>query len=131
MTAKVATAVATRKSEPVVRFGGSTTGYVWMADLVAAAKGLWPKKTNAELAVRTGFSDRACEAWLSMRTNMSADAVVALLRSDDGFVFLSALVGPAKPKWWRGFKKRVRKAQLSDQLRELQLQLNLVDEDEE
>lgn len=50
----------------------------------AAARRIWPKKTSAELAVRTGASIRAAERWLAGEREMGGEALIALLRSDGG-----------------------------------------------
>ena len=58
---------------------------------------------------------RGCEYWLARRSGMSADSLAALLRSDEGFQILEAIIGDAKPVWWRAFKKSVRRADLRRQ----------------
>lgn len=75
-------------------------------DAVArVARALWPAKTDIELAIRTGLSDRACRNWLADRCGISGDALAALLRSDDGFAFLEEIMGDARPEWWGRFKR--------------------------
>lgn len=71
--------------------------------VMRAAQRLWPRKTAAELSIRSGVSVRACEYWLSRKTDMSADALASLLRSDAGLDVLEAIIGDAKPKWWKQF----------------------------
>lgn len=67
--------------------------------IARVARLLWPIKTDRELAVRTGTSDRACRDLLSGRGGMSLDAVAKLLHSEDGREFLFALMGDASPAW--------------------------------
>lgn len=86
-----------------------------MDRVMQAARSLWPRKTAAELSVRTGTQMRGCEYWLARRSGMSADSLAALLRSDEGFQILEAIIGDAKPVWWRAFKKSVRRADLRRQ----------------
>jgi hypothetical protein len=95
-----------------------------------AAQALWPRKTAAELSMRTGTGVRACEYWLSRKTQMSADALAALLRSDAGLEVLEAIIGDARPAWWKDFAKtielsRLRKAQDDARRRLERLELDL------
>lgn len=79
------------------------------------AQTLWPRKTAAELSVRTGIKQRACEYWMERKSGMSAESLARLLRTDDGFQILEAIIGDAKPVWWRAFKRQVRRAELRRQ----------------
>lgn len=79
------------------------------------ARSLWPSKTDAALSSKTGASDRLCRYWLANKYNLSADDLAALLRSDEGFQILEAIIGDAKPVWWRAFKRAVRRAELRRQ----------------
>jgi hypothetical protein len=81
----------------------------WWASLF---RRIWPDRTASELATRTGVSPRAAEYWLSRRSGVSADALAALLRSEEGFEILEALLGDARPAWWRSFKRHVEIAEL-------------------
>jgi hypothetical protein len=71
------------------------------------ARTLWPSKTALELASRTGASERMCRYWMSERFDISAEHLAELLRSDAGLAVLEALMGEARPDWWRGFKRQV------------------------
>lgn len=80
--------------------------------------------------MRTGTGVRACEYWLARQTDMSAEALAALLRSDAGLEILEAIIGTAKPAWWKGFAKtieisRLRKDQAETAKRLERLELNL------
>jgi hypothetical protein len=68
---------------------------------------LWPYKTGSELSSRLGLSDRACRQILAEKAGLTAEALAALLRTDDGYEFLATLMGDAKPKWWRRFKRQM------------------------
>jgi len=48
--------------------------------------------------------------WLAERYELSADHLAALLRSDDGLKFLEAIMGDARPIWWRRFRHQIRLA---------------------
>lgn len=92
------------------------------------ARSLWPSKTDMALASKTGTSERMCRYWLSNKYNLGADDLVALLRTDEGFQILEAIMGDAKPVWWAGFKRGVKRAELRRQQKLIQKAL---DEDEQ
>jgi hypothetical protein len=64
---------------------------------------LWPTKTDYQLAARTKTSDRACRDVLKGRSTLSGESLANLLRSDEGLLFLTAIMADAKPAWWVGF----------------------------
>lgn len=57
------------------------------------------------LAAITGAADRTARDWLALRANYSADALAALLRTEDGLQILEAVMGDARPAWWRKIKR--------------------------
>lgn len=73
---------------------------------------LWPVKTDAEFALRTGLSQRTARDILAERAGLSGEALAALLRSADGFVVLETLMGTATPPWWRRFKRQTQLAEV-------------------
>lgn len=75
--------------------------------IARVAEAMWPDKTDIELSVRTKTSDRACRELLANRGGMSLQAVANLLRSDEGFEFLMALLGDASPKWRRDLELHI------------------------
>lgn len=87
--------------------------------LMRVARSLWPSKTDVSLSVVTGTSDRMCRYWLSNKYNISADDVAALLRGEDGFKFLEAIMGESRPLWWRDFKRATRRSELRRKQAEL------------
>lgn len=80
------------------------------------ARRLWPSKTAAHLAGRTGVSKRAAELWLEGRTEPGADALVNLLRSDAGFELLQSIMEGSGTRWWREFERGVHIAELEQRL---------------
>lgn len=62
---------------------------------------LFPNKTALHLVDITGYSQRACEYWLSGDARLPADALVMLLRSDHGLEFLQVLMDGSQVSWWR------------------------------
>jgi hypothetical protein len=81
---------------------------------------LYPLKTAANIAVRTGVCRRAAEYWLSpdegARRDMSADAFIKLLQSEDGFTILQSIMEsmPEKqrPRWWARHANIARMAEI-------------------
>lgn len=90
------------------------------------ARSLWPTKTASQLVANAGVSERAAKYWLSQKRGFSADALANLLRSDYGLEFLEAIIGDAKPVWWKQFRRQVRAGNLKRELRELQQQLDAI-----
>lgn len=87
--------------------------------VMRVAQSLWPKKTDMVLVDKTGASDRLCRYWLENKYSLGADHLAALLRSDEGFQILEAVIGEARPVWWRSFKRSVRRAELRRQQAEI------------
>lgn len=102
-----------------------------MMRLITAARALWPHKPAAELAVRTGYSERMCKYLLARRYSVSVDALADLLRSEDGLVFLEAMMVDAHPVWWKGFKRKVQLAETKRRLNELRRELDRLDQEED
>lgn len=66
---------------------------------------LWPTKRDMRLAAITGRTDRFARECLSLRSKYSADDLAALLRTEDGLQILEAVMGDARPAWWRKVKR--------------------------
>lgn len=101
-----------------------------VAVVMRAAQTLWPRKTAAELSVRTGIKQRACEYWMERKSGMSAESLALLLRTDEGFQILEAIIGDAKPVWWKAFKKSVRRSELRRKQVELAKELEAIEQGE-
>lgn len=69
----------------------SRAGVIVAAIVCPIARRIFPHKTGAELAYRTGYTSRTCEYWLSGTHEISARALVALLLSDIGPEILAGL----------------------------------------
>lgn len=100
------------------RFGNSRSMLRSIDAVMRVAQALWPRKTAAQLAVRAGVSQRACEYWLARKSDLSADALTRLLRSDEGLDFLEAIMADARPEWWRDFKRRTQLGALRREIEE-------------
>gem|GEM_PF-5054401 len=69
---------------------------------------------------------------------MSVDAIAALLRTDDGYLILAAIMDDAKPAWWLAMQVayKIRKSRRviaaeqkrTEELRLLQQQVDLFDQ---
>jgi hypothetical protein len=60
----------------------------------------WPKKTAACVHHEIGVSERAVQFWFARQTGLSLENVIALLRSDEGYEILKALMGNSQAEWW-------------------------------
>lgn len=74
----------------------------------------FPQKTALQLQLRTDANQRTAERWLSGESEISATALVDLLRSDIGRDVLGALMKGSQEKWWRSFERHL---DISDLLR--------------
>lgn len=103
--------------------GGIRTTVRANTAIATAAKRRWPRNTAAELALRTGHSHRAAEYWLALQREMGLEAFAELLRSDDGFAFLDAVMATvppaARPAWWRKLVASQRRAEIRRKQKEL------------
>jgi len=89
------------------RFLRSGTALSATQALLRTLRRLWPLKTDVEMAGRIGLSDRWCRKVLAERAHLSTEGLAALLRTEDGAEVLEALMGDARPKWWRRFKRQM------------------------
>jgi hypothetical protein len=77
---------------------------------------LWPAKPDFALMDKAGAAERTCRYWLELKYNIKGEALANLLRSDEGFLILEAVMGNAKPRWWIDFKRSVKLADLKREL---------------
>jgi hypothetical protein len=96
-----ATTPVMASARPDARVGRSRQGCRSIAALIAAACDLWRTQTAPELASRARVATRTAERWLEGRYALSAPALAALLQSEEGLTFLTALMDEARPRWWR------------------------------
>jgi hypothetical protein len=85
-------------------------------------KRLFPQGTPFELAVRTEASVSFCDRVLRGVQQPGAPMLEALLRSDVGREMLIAVMGDARPPWWKGYRRHLtiselRRAQADHQRR--------------
>lgn len=73
--------------------------------LIATAKAIFPVKTWAYLARLLGLSERVAKHRIACTRAITADEVVALLRSEQGIHYLVAIMDDARPQWWRTLLK--------------------------
>lgn len=65
-----------------------------------AIRAAWPRKTTAHVSYLTRTEERTVKFWLAGETRMSVEAVADLLKSDEGYAILQAIMGDSKSKWW-------------------------------
>jgi hypothetical protein len=102
-----------------------------MLRLISTVRALWPHKTVTELRARTGRSERQCQYWLARRYEISIDDLAELLRGDQGLAFLEAMMGDARPGWWKAFKKQVRLAETNRRLNEMRRELDRLNSEDD
>lgn len=103
--------------------------------ITAVLRALWPKKTAAHVSFLTGVSERAVKFWLAGETRMSVEHVTTLLRTEEGYAVLAAIMGDAEPEWWiiaksgqsvRTSRKNIKREQ--DRIAAARAQLDLLDQ---
>lgn len=106
--------------------------------IASAIRLVWPKKTAAHVSYLTGVSERAVKFWLAGETRMTVEHVTALLKTEEGFAILKAIMGEARPSWWidtvtaaelRNSRKAIRAEQRrTERLKELRSQREMFEE---
>lgn len=117
-------------SAPEVGDGQNRSDLRLSYEFMRLARILWPRKTAAELAHRTGVSQRSAEFWLAGKYAISLGHARKLIQSDQGENFLVPFMGDARPAWWLSLKKtseiaRLRKEQNGVRARLERLELDL------
>jgi hypothetical protein len=74
--------------------------------MMVVARELWPTGTAHHLAAKSKVSSRAAEFWLAGQRDISLEAARELLRSEEGYPFLVALMGDCDARWWQRVKLR-------------------------
>lgn len=96
---------------------------------------LYPVKTAANIAARTGAHTRSAERWISRERDMNAESFIALLCGQDGDKIIEALMTslPARerPRWWirhcnsaRWARLQVLQAERDEEIRQLRLDMS-------
>lgn len=71
-----------------------------LARLANAINAAWPKKTPSHVRHYTGKTERTVQFWLACSTHMSVVDAAALLRTDEGYEILVAIMGDCQAQWW-------------------------------
>ncbi len=85
-------------------FGNRRRALRLNAAVMQKSRDLFPIKTAQHLSDLTGYSVRSCEAWLSGKTVLPADALAALIQSERGREFLTTLMVDSTWRWWLQLK---------------------------
>lgn len=117
-------------SEGEAPFGDDRSELRLSYEFMRLARALWPRKTAAELAYRTGVSERAAEFWLAGKYAISLEHARKLIQSDEGKKFLVPFMGDARPEWWLQMRRtaelsELRKSQDETRKRIERLELDL------
>lgn len=70
------------------------------SSLISKFKEMYAKPA-AVMADWLGVSDRTAKRKLGCERELSADEIGRLIRSEQGFHFVTAIMGDARPEWWR------------------------------
>lgn len=105
-----------------------------LAQIVNAIRGAWPRKTAAHVAHFTGMDERTVKFWLAGETRMSVESIGALLRTEEGYPILEAIMADSRANWWLATQtaqqlrqsRRELKTQ-EDRVARLRSQLSLLD----
>jgi hypothetical protein len=68
------------------------------------SRDLFSVKTAHHLSDITGYSVRACEAWLSEKVVIPSDALAALIQSEWGRDYLVSVMADNTPRFWLQLK---------------------------
>lgn len=112
MAAVSHTAAISQNGRPEQVFGKSCSPVRWVERVIVILRDIYPVKPAASIAADAEVSSRAVEHWFSGARAPSPEALIALLQSENGFHVLSALMGDARPAWWRKFQRGQRIAEL-------------------
>lgn len=127
MSSSVLAAAGKSNSRGAQTFTRSHTSVHLTDALMRVAQSIWIRKPVANLIAKTGVSERQAKYLLARKRGISAEALVSLLRSEDGLQFLEAMMGEARPYWWKAFKRKQRRAALRDEMKRLQHEFDLAD----
>lgn len=92
----------------------------WFATM---AQSLLGKDAGLHLSIITGFVERTCYRYASGDRKPPAYFLRALLRSDQGWTWLSAVMDGSTAAWWRDHQLALRKAKLFDQARRIMAEI--------
>lgn len=114
--ADVASAVTVRTGE-ALRPNGQSVGDQTDSDekwFVALAKTLLPKDAGFALHLATGFEERTCYRYAAGDRKPPAYFLRELLRSDQGWQWLSGIMDGSDCEWWDDIKRAKRKSDAFD-----------------
>lgn len=84
-----------------------------ISSIVLLLREIFPAKPDLEIALRANVTQRTAERWLAGDNTLTAESLVALLRSDVGGDLLKALMADAVAPWWRDFSRHLEVARLA------------------
>jgi len=86
------------------RFGNRRRALRLNSVVMQKSRDLFPVKTAQHLSDLTGYSVRACEAWLSEKVVIPSDALAVLIQSHRGRDYLVTVMMENTPRWWLQLK---------------------------
>jgi hypothetical protein len=100
MTVVSITTAKNAKPDGEADFTRTEDRFVIFRKIVSVIKSSWPKKTAAHVSFLTGVSERAVQFWLAGETRMTLEHVAALMKTEQGYQILAAIMGDCKQEWW-------------------------------
>jgi|SRR5580765_542988 len=92
--------------------------------LADAVREIFPRKTALNLADISGLRPRSWEYFLSRKSSVTSDALVALLDTPHGPAILAALMGDSRERWWIEIKLRWDRERVEARLNEIDRQID-------
>lgn len=92
-----------------VKFDADERG--WFA---AVAQALLPTKPGTALHYITGYDERLCQKYAAGTVKPSAHFLRVLLRSENGDVWLRAILDDCTAQWWRDQERHRRMGEAAD-----------------
>lgn len=126
------------KNRGEVNFVKTEVRFAVFEKIVSVIKATWPRKTTAHVSYLTGVSERSVQFWLAGETRMTLEHVAALLKTDEGYAILNAIMGDCRAQWWldtmtaaelRASRKALRIEQRrTDRLKEMRAQREMYED---
>lgn len=80
------------------------------AAVLRVAQGLFASKVVQNVIAETGASESTVKRWKSGRREMGVEDFAKLLRTEEGVLYLTAVMAESQPTWWQMFCAHLDKA---------------------
>jgi hypothetical protein len=103
--ASIIAARASNRRESILDTDSSEPATIQHA-IIDALRSICPAKTWAYIADLMCASEAVAKHRVACRRDFTPDEIAALLQGDHGFEVLKAMMGHARPAWWRALKRQ-------------------------